>query len=110
LLLYDSKGGPLYAVRGVLLNVFIWWTKIVYRRFARQVARDVADFEAVLEESGEIIHALESGAITTDALTELGYALVRLQTDRRRRTVFKSVGIAIQDWAVASLLAKNFLL
>jgi len=45
LLLYDSKGGPLYAVRGVLLNVFIWWTKIVYRRFARQVARDVADYQ-----------------------------------------------------------------
>jgi hypothetical protein len=45
LLLYDSKGGPLYAVRGVLLSVFIWWTKIVYRRFARQVARDVADYQ-----------------------------------------------------------------
>jgi ornithine cyclodeaminase/alanine dehydrogenase-like protein (mu-crystallin family) len=70
----------------------------------------VDQLEAVLEESGEIIHALESGAITTEALTELGYALVGPQTDRRRRTVFKSVGIAIQDWAVASLLANKFLL
>jgi ornithine cyclodeaminase/alanine dehydrogenase-like protein (mu-crystallin family) len=69
----------------------------------------VDHLEAVLEESGEIIHALQSGAITTDALTELGYALVRPQTERRRRTVFKSVGIAIQDWAVTSLLANKFL-
>jgi ornithine cyclodeaminase len=70
----------------------------------------VDQLEAVLEESGEIIHALDCGAITTDALTELGYALVRPQTDRRRRTMFKSVGIAIQDWAIASLLANKFLL
>lgn len=45
LLLYDSKGGPLYAVRGFLLNIFVWWTKIVYRRLARQVARDAADYQ-----------------------------------------------------------------
>lgn len=44
LLLYDSKGGPLYAVRGVLLGAFTWWTKVIYRRLASRVARDVGDY------------------------------------------------------------------
>lgn len=44
--LYHSKGGPLYALRGVLLRAFVWWTKRDYRRLARQVARDVADYHA----------------------------------------------------------------
>src|SRR6516164_4657969 len=43
--LYHSKGGPLYAVRGVLLSAFVLWTKHIYRRLARQVARDVADYQ-----------------------------------------------------------------
>ncbi len=43
--LFHSKGGPLYAVRGVLLSAFLWWTKVIYRRLARQVARDVADYQ-----------------------------------------------------------------
>jgi len=42
--LYHSKGGPLYVVRGALLGAFVWWTKVVYRRLARQVARDVSDY------------------------------------------------------------------
>jgi uncharacterized protein YbbK (DUF523 family) len=43
--LYDSKGGPLYPLRGVLLRAFVWWTRIVYWRLARQVVRDVIDYE-----------------------------------------------------------------
>jgi uncharacterized protein YbbK (DUF523 family) len=43
--LYGSKGAPLYPLRGVLLTAFIWWTKAVYRRLARQVAREVADYQ-----------------------------------------------------------------
>lgn len=42
--LYHSKGGPLYPLRGVLLTTFLWWTNVIYRRLARQVARDVADY------------------------------------------------------------------
>lgn len=44
LLLYHSKGGPLYPLRGVLLSAFVWWTKVAYRRLARQVAREVIDY------------------------------------------------------------------
>lgn len=66
--LYHSKGGPLYAVRGVLLSAFLWWTKIVYRRLARQVARQVADYQrAGIEISGVVgIGASPScGVVTT---------------------------------------------
>ena len=45
LLLYHSKGGPLYPLRGVLFNAFVWWTKAVYRRLARRVACEVADYQ-----------------------------------------------------------------
>jgi uncharacterized protein YbbK (DUF523 family) len=44
LLLYHSKGRPLYPVRGALLSAFVWWTKVIYWRLAREVARDVADY------------------------------------------------------------------
>lgn len=78
----------------------------------------VDETEAVLEESGEILDALAAGAIAQDDLVELG----RLLTDgvaptgggggrsgRTGRTVFKSVGVAVQDWAVARLLADRLL-
>ncbi|WP_172650857.1 hypothetical protein [Rhodococcus opacus] len=45
LLLYGSKGGALYPLRGALLLGFLGWTRLVYWRLARQVARDVADYE-----------------------------------------------------------------
>jgi len=68
----------------------------------------IDELAAILEESGEIIHALQAGAITQDALTELGTALTS-GADGGTRTVFKTVGIAMQDWAVARLLADKFL-
>ena len=43
--LHYSKGGPLYPLRGALLGVFVRWTRLVYWRLARQVARDVADYQ-----------------------------------------------------------------
>ncbi len=45
LLLYHSKGGVLYPLRGLLLRAFVVWTRLVYRRLARRVARDVADYQ-----------------------------------------------------------------
>ncbi|MEV7548297.1 ornithine cyclodeaminase family protein [Amycolatopsis sp. NPDC089917] len=65
--------------------------------------------EAILEEAGEIIHALGTGAITEDDLVELGDALATGMGARAGRTVFKSVGVAMQDWAIANLLAEAFL-
>ncbi len=65
--LYHSKGGPLYPLRGVLLRTFIWWTKVIYRRLARQVVRDVADYQrAGIEVAGILgIGASPSCGVTT---------------------------------------------
>ncbi|MGZ4276723.1 MAG: hypothetical protein ACXVFK_08425 [Solirubrobacteraceae bacterium] len=41
---YGVAGSPLGALRGPLLRVFVWWTRLVYARLARRVARDVADY------------------------------------------------------------------
>ncbi|WP_233712186.1 ornithine cyclodeaminase family protein [Kribbella turkmenica] len=68
----------------------------------------VDDVQAVLEESGEIVHAIYTKAITPEALTSLGTALVEAR-DHGPRTVFKTVGVAMQDWAITSLLANKFL-
>jgi predicted secreted protein len=43
--LYDSKGKLRYAFRGVLLRAFVWWTRLVYSSLARQVVRDVTDYQ-----------------------------------------------------------------
>jgi ornithine cyclodeaminase len=64
---------------------------------------------AALAESGEVIHALRSAAITEGDLTELGAALASGLPARRERTVFKAVGVAVQDWAIAALLARRLL-
>lgn len=69
----------------------------------------IDELDAILEESGEIIHALEAGAIAEDALTELGSALTSSSAEYGERTVFKTVGIAMQDWTIARLLAGKFL-
>ncbi|MEV0286598.1 ornithine cyclodeaminase family protein [Kribbella sp. NPDC050820] len=60
--------------------------------------------EAALEESGEIIDAIDSGAVTD--LVELGPALSQTLAPTGR-TVFKSVGIGPQDWAIAAALART---
>jgi predicted secreted protein len=42
---YGARGTVLYRFRGPLLRLFIVYTRIVYRRLARRVARQVADYE-----------------------------------------------------------------
>ena len=54
---------------------------------------------AALEEAGEIIDAVSAGHIATGDLTELGPALETGLARPAGRTVFKSVGLACQDWA-----------
>lgn len=65
--------------------------------------------EAILEESGEVLHAIGSGAITESDLIEFSDALSGGLPARNGRTVFKSVGVALQDWAIAHLLAQKCL-
>ncbi|MFF0265195.1 ornithine cyclodeaminase family protein [Kribbella sp. NPDC004536] len=60
--------------------------------------------EAALEESGEIIDAVDAGLLGTQDLIELGPALSN-PPHPVGRTIFKSVGIGCQDWAIAAALA-----
>ena len=63
---------------------------------------------AILEEAGEVLHAIEAGVLTIDDTVELGVALTE-GVDPTSRTTFKSVGVAAQDWAIGRLLADRFL-
>ena len=65
--------------------------------------------EAALEEAGEVIHALRAGLLDESALLELGALLRRGVPALKARTVFKTVGIAAQDWAIARVLAAKAL-
>lgn len=66
----------------------------------------VDDRAAVIEESGEVIDALAAGAIRDSDMVELGAALQE-RVIPQGRTVFKSVGVAVQDWVIADLLARR---
>ncbi len=59
---------------------------------------------AALEEAGEIIEAVEDGLLDRASIVELG-AVLREPPAVSGRTVFKSVGVAAQDWAIARSLA-----
>ncbi len=64
----------------------------------------VDDRAACLAEAGELIEAVEHGTIGHRDLTELT-DLVDAKPHPDGRTIFKSVGVAIQDWAAMNLLA-----
>lgn len=69
----------------------------------------VDSVDAVLEESGEVITAVADGLLHRGDLVEIGDALQTGARRRTGRTVFKSVGVAVQDWAIARLLAERLL-
>ncbi|GLZ33799.1 ornithine cyclodeaminase [Lentzea sp. NBRC 105346] len=66
----------------------------------------VDEVGAAMAEAGEIIAAVEAGVLKVEQLCELGAALGN-PPDPGGRTVFKSVGVACQDWAVARLLSRR---
>jgi len=68
--------------------------------------------EAVLMETGDLIIPIKEGAITEDHIyAELGDLVIGMKEGRTENdglTVFKSVGLAIQDSSVASLVLKKW--
>lgn len=66
----------------------------------------VDQYEAALEEAGDVVHAIESGVLSATELLELG-RVIPTGVEPTPRSVFKSVGLAIQDWAVARLIAEK---
>ena len=66
--------------------------------------------DAVLAESGEIISALQEHQLKQDSIIEMGHWLLHKKTDYKNQlTVFKSVGLAIQDLSVAAVVYQNAL-
>lgn len=68
--------------------------------------------EAALSEAGDIIQAIKKGYMTKDQIyAEIGEIVAGIKQGRTSRdevTIFKSVGLSIQDAAVASLLLRKF--
>lgn len=65
----------------------------------------VDQLEAALAESGEIIHAIKEQRLNSTSIIEIGAWLMQKQHDyKNQRTVFKSVGLAIQDISVATVV------
>jgi len=82
-------------------------TKCELDAVAFQRSTLVVDFrEQALKEAGDLQQALRSGAITEDAIyAEIGEVLTGRKagrTSERQITLFKSVGMAIEDLATAS--------
>ena len=64
--------------------------------------------EAVLAESGEIFQAVESQQLNQEDIIEIGSWLQhKEQNYKMQQTVFKSVGLAIQDLSVAEAVFQN---
>jgi len=87
-----------------------------YRELDTDIVREakvvVDSREAILEEAGDILIPIKEGAITEDHIhAELGELVLGRKegrTDDDGLTVFKSVGLAIQDSSVASLVLKKW--
>jgi ornithine cyclodeaminase/alanine dehydrogenase-like protein (mu-crystallin family) len=77
--------------------------------FAAAALVAVDSREAALEEAGDLLAALDAGLLAADGFVEIGaidagWAETR---DPAAITVFKSVGLAIQDLATAELIMTN---
>ena len=77
--------------------------------FGRATLVAVDSREAALEEAGELVAAIRAGVLAPDGFTEIGeigrdWAASR---DPAAITIFKSVGLAIQDVAAAALVMAN---
>ena len=75
----------------------------------------VDQLSASLAEAGEIVDAIERGLISRGSLVELGTLLRDFPVSGMRgrlhrphsRSIFKSVGLAAQDWAFAALVMER---
>jgi ornithine cyclodeaminase/alanine dehydrogenase len=72
----------------------------------------VDSIHAIMEEAGDILIPIEEGAITSDHIyAEIGELILGKKKGRTSEdtiTVFKSVGLAIQDSSVANLVLKKY--
>ena len=85
-----------------------------YRPVMRELPEDllatagvvvVDQVEAALSEAGEIIRAVRQRRAAAGVARRTRCGAGESAAAAEGRTVFKSVGVAVQDWAVARLLA-----
>lgn len=68
----------------------------------------VDQIEAAMSEAGEIINAVEQQKLKKESIIELGsWLLKKTPHFQEQLTVFKSVGLAIQDLSVAQVVYQN---
>lgn len=71
--------------------------------FGRASTVVIDQLEAVLTEAGDLVDALEAGQVRREDLTEIGSLVTGAARPAAGLTIFKSVGIAAQDWSVCEL-------
>jgi ornithine cyclodeaminase len=62
---------------------------------------------ASMSEAGEVIDAVQHSALDQNSLVEIGELVADPPADVSGLTVFKSVGLAMQDWAIAQLVSER---
>ncbi len=67
----------------------------------------VDQVDAALAEAGDVIQALAAGALVREELIQIGSLIGTYATSRGGVTIFKSVGIAAQDWSMAELSVRR---
>lgn len=69
----------------------------------------VDNIEAVLNESGEIINAIQNGYLKKESVNKTPGDIITegYIQNNNKRTIFKSVGLAIQDIAIAGLILEK---
>ena len=76
--------------------------------FARATLVVIDELAAVLAEAGDVLQAMEAGQVSRDELVEIGSLLDGGQfRPPGGLTIFKSVGIAAQDWALGELVVSR---
>ena len=63
--------------------------------------------EAAMAEAGDLLRAIDAGMLRPERLVELGTLLATGADRPAGQSVFKSVGIAAQDWALARLAVER---
>lgn len=67
----------------------------------------IDQLEAVLAEAGDVIQAIAAGHLRPESMVEIGQLLAVPADPPGGTTIFKSVGIAAQDWALAELVVSR---
>ncbi|MCS7233708.1 MAG: ornithine cyclodeaminase family protein [Synergistetes bacterium] len=100
-----------YIKEGVHINAIGSYTpdmkELDIEVFKRASVVAVDSKEAVLEEAGEVIEALREAVLKKEDIVEIGEILAGVKAGRRSKeeiTVFKTVGIAVEDVVVGKLI------